>query len=114
MKKSLNMNQLTLKVQLDLVTRATDVAWEREYRFDSTRQWKFDACFPSRKIAVEVEGGIWKYGRHNRAIGYMADLEKYNSAAALGYRIFRFTWQQIGDGSAVQLLIQVLAARELQ
>ena len=52
-----------------------------EYRFHPTRKWRFDAAFPSEKVAVEIEGGVWKYGRHNRASGFLNDMEKYNEAA---------------------------------
>ena len=62
----------------------------REYRFHPTRRWRFDAAFLEHKIAVEMEGGIWTRGRHTRGRGYRRDLEKYNAATELGWRVFRF------------------------
>jgi hypothetical protein len=38
---------------------------------------------------IEIEGGIWLQGRHNRATGFIADMEKYNEATLSGWRIFR-------------------------
>jgi hypothetical protein len=38
---------------------------------------------------MEIEGGIWLQGRHNRATGFIADMEKYNEATLSGWRIFR-------------------------
>jgi hypothetical protein len=108
MKKSLDINALTLKVQMDLLTRTMGVEWVQEYHFHPSRKWRFDVAFPSRKIGVEVQGGLWKYGRHNRPGGYEGDMAKHNAAAELGYRIFYFTWQQIGNGDAVRLLARVL------
>lgn len=64
---------------------------EREYRFTRQRKWRFDFAWPDALVAVEIEGGQWVYGRHNRPAGYAADAEKYNNATALGWRIFRFT-----------------------
>lgn len=60
-----------------------------EFRFHPLRRWRFDFAIPELLIAVEVEGGVWTYGRHNRAEGFLRDMEKYNSAAAFGWRILR-------------------------
>jgi hypothetical protein len=42
-----------------------------------------------------VEGGIWVNGRHNRAAGFNADLEKYLEAGLAGWRVFRLGPDQI-------------------
>lgn len=60
-----------------------------EFRFHPIRRWRFDFAIPELLIAVEVEGGVWTYGRHNRAEGFLRDMQKYNSAAAFGWRILR-------------------------
>lgn len=73
---------------------------EIEYCFHPSRKWRFDYCWPSEKIAVEIEGGIWNRGRHLRGAGYLGDMEKYNAGGCLGYRIFRFTPQQLKTGEA--------------
>jgi len=46
-------------------------------------------------IAVEVEGGVWSRGRHVRGAGYLADLEKYNAAVVMGWRVLRYTPQTL-------------------
>jgi len=69
---------------------------EREYRFDPERRWRFDYAWPSLKVAVEIEGGIWIRGRHVRPTGYLADLEKYNRAVVLGWRVLRYAPHQLG------------------
>lgn len=66
-----------------------------EFRFHPTRRWRFDYAFPARRVAIEVEGGVWSYGRHNRPKGFINDMEKYNAATALGWRVFRCTPQQL-------------------
>lgn len=63
----------------------------REYRFSSTRRWRFDYAYPKKKIAIEYEGGTATKGRHVRIKGYSNDCEKYNNASLLGWRVFRFT-----------------------
>lgn len=62
-----------------------------EFRFHPVRRWRFDYCIPSHLIAIEVEGGVWTQGRHTRPKGFLGDVEKYNTATALGYRVFRVT-----------------------
>jgi hypothetical protein len=64
---------------------------EPEATFHPSRKWRFDFFFPSHKLAVEIEGGAWIQGRHNRAAGFIKDMEKYNAAAEMGIRILRYT-----------------------
>jgi very-short-patch-repair endonuclease len=80
------------------VARKLDLpAPEREYRFDPERRWRFDFAWPSLKIAVEIEGGVWIRGRHVRPVGYLGDLEKYNRAVVLGWRVLRYAPHQLGQ-----------------
>lgn len=69
--------------------------WSPEYAFHPDRNWRFDWAMPSRKIAVEVDGGQWMPGggRH----GTDGDREKLNEAAALGWLVFRFSPKQLRD-----------------
>lgn len=66
-----------------------------EHRFHPTRKWRFDWSWPEHRIALEVEGGLWIQGRHNRAPGMIKDFEKYNAAAALGWRVLKCTPQKL-------------------
>ena len=62
---------------------------EREFRFHPVRRWRADfAHLPSRTL-IEIEGGIYVNGRHNRAAGFAADLEKYLEASLDGWRVMR-------------------------
>ena len=83
----------------------------REYKFHPQRRWRFDFCWPDRLFAVEIEGGMWINGRHNRAKGAIADMEKYNAATALGWMVFRFTPEQVRDGSALITVEGLLPGR---
>ena len=62
---------------------------EREFRFHPTRKWRADfAHLPSRTL-IEIEGGIYVNGRHTRAVGFAADIEKYLEAELAGWRVIR-------------------------
>ncbi|HIF5855127.1 TPA: DUF559 domain-containing protein [Vibrio parahaemolyticus] len=79
-----------------------------EYRFHETRRWRFDFAYPDQLLAIEVEGGTWRNGRHNRAKGYEADCEKYNTAALRGWTVLRFTGDMIKKGVAIQMIEEAL------
>lgn len=49
-----------------------------------------DFAWPDLKVIVEIEGGIFHQGRHNRAKGYMDDCKKYNTLTMLGWKLLRY------------------------
>lgn len=62
-----------------------------EHPFHPERKWRFDVAIPSLKIAVEIEGGIWKEGggAHSRPANILRDIEKYNAAIMEGWKVLR-------------------------
>lgn len=60
-----------------------------EHRFHQIRKWRFDWAITEYKIAIEEEGGIWSGGRHTRGKGFIGDMEKYNTATAIGWKVIR-------------------------
>ena len=87
---------------LSLQLKALKIAFEREFKFCQDRKWRADFHMVGKMILIEVEGGIWSNGRHTRAKGYLGDMEKYNSATALGYQVIRFSTEQVKSGLAIQ------------
>ena len=77
------------------------LGYEREYRFDPVRHWRFDFAWPEQKLAVECEGAVWTQGRHTRGSGFVADLEKYNSAVLQGWRVLRYDATMINNGDCL-------------
>lgn len=84
-----------------------------EYRFDAHRQWRFDFAWPERKVALEVDGGIWKQGRHTRGAGWLKDTEKLNSAATQGWRMLRCTPQQLASPEMIETIKAALNHRDV-
>ncbi len=72
--------------------------WQAEYRFHPTRRWKSDYANPKLKLILEVEGGTWITGRHNTGTGFIKDCEKYNAASIAGWKILRYTPDQMRAG----------------
>lgn len=73
----------------------------REHRFHPDRRWRFDFCWPSRRLALEVQGGVWVNGGHNRGAGFTNDCEKFNEAALLGWRLIKVSGGQVRNGCAL-------------
>lgn len=89
--------------------RACKISFEQEYKFHPERKWRADFLITGTKILIEVEGGIWSGGRHTRGKGYIGDMEKYNSAAMMGFTVLRFSTEQVKSGMAlkqIELLIK--------
>ncbi len=62
---------------------------------------------PELKIAIEQDGGVWSGGRHARGSGIIKDMEKFNCAAILGWRILKYTPDQM-TGEAIKDLKKIL------
>ena len=76
----------------------------KEFRFAPPRRWKFDYLLKDGRTAIEIEGGLYVQGRHTRGAGYQADLEKYNEATKMGFRVYRFSTQDVLEGKAKAFL----------
>ena len=61
---------------------------EFEWRFHPERKWRMDIAWPGQKVAIEVDGGIWIAGGHNRGAQMKKDWEKRNAATAMGWKVF--------------------------
>jgi very-short-patch-repair endonuclease len=65
---------------------------EKEHHFAKPqRRWRFDFALPDKKIAIEYEGIHSEKSRHTTVSGYQGDIEKYNAAQALGWKVIRLT-----------------------
>lgn len=85
---------------------------EREWKFDAKRRWRFDYAWPQEMVALEVEGGVWTGGRHTRGAGFVKDMEKYNRAAVLGWRLLRVTPDKLVSFGTFEMLREILGLRE--
>lgn len=83
-----------------------------EHQFHPSRTWRFDFAIPSRKVAIEVEGGVWNGGRHFRPEGYLRDMEKYNEAAAAGWLVIRTVPVDLLSLHTLRLIVRAVDSRQ--
>ena len=83
----------------------------KEHIFHWTRKWRFDYAIPDLKVAIEIDGAVWDYGRHNRPQGYINDMEKLNTAASMGWLVLRFTTDDRLKSSTLALIKDTINLR---
>lgn len=58
-----------------------------EWRFHFERKWRFDVAWPDLRVAVEIHGGLFRFGHHSRGKGFLDDREKIGEAQKLGWKV---------------------------
>lgn len=91
---------------------ANGPALEKEFIFYHGRRWRADFAHTPSRTLVEIEGGIWIQGRHNRAEGFLADIEKYFEAALAGWTVLRLSECQL-TLEAVERIVRFVEAKTL-
>lgn len=71
-----------------------------QHKFHPTRKWRWDFCFPDNMLAVEIQGGSFIGGGHNRGVQQAKDYEKHREAVKLGWRVLPFNTRDMSDADA--------------
>lgn len=79
-----------------------------EYRFHDVRKWRIDWAWPTQKVGLEVDGGIWSGGRHTRGAGWLKDTEKLNTLAVMGWRMLRCTPSDLLHPDTIDMIAQAV------
>ena len=86
-----------------------------QYQFAAElgRKWAADFAWPDLKLIVEIEGGIHQRGggAHSRPMGILRDMEKSNHAVLLGWRVLRFSTDEVKSGHALRFVERVMDPR---
>ena len=98
------MNEASILLEIHL--KELGVNFCKEFAFALPRKWRFDYMLEplEDKTAIEIEGAIWTRGRHTRGAGYQKDLEKYREAAFRGYKVYRFSTEEVLKGVAREFI----------
>ncbi len=88
---------------------------QHAFAADLGRRYRFDFAWPPRKIAAEVDGGMWlvRRGKDGQPIPvgrhlHSEDYRKMNLAQKLGWTVLRFTPEMIRTGEAIAELRSLL------
>ena len=68
-----------------------NIKFVRQFRPFKERRFSCDFLLSDYNVIIEIEGGQWINGRHQRGTGYKNDIEKYNLITLSGYKIVRLT-----------------------
>jgi hypothetical protein len=107
---------------MGILTEAGAGDYVQEYPFARPigRRWCFDVAFVPERVAVEVEGGIFRRtgdekpcptckqvrkGAHASVAGILRDIEKYNAAVMLGWRVYRVPTNKINRTTAREIAL---------
>lgn len=74
---------------------------QEQHKFHPDRKWRFDFSWPSLRLALEIQGGSWRSGRHNTATGQAGDYDKGNAAIILGWSVLHFNTIHMKDPDEV-------------
>lgn len=81
-----------LEWNLQFYSNEKALTLETEFRFCPERKFRSDFAIPAHKILIEYEGGIFTPNSgHNSHSGIQRDIDKYQLAQKLGYRVIRLT-----------------------
>lgn len=79
------------------------------------KNYRIDFAWPDYMLAVEIEGGIEMYGRHNRPEGYTKDVIKYNAAQEHGWLVYRITKIMLRDPTKqINKIVAILEKRKVE
>lgn len=104
MKRTFNPATILFRKHL----RELGLPYTEEFKFNEQRRWRADFHLPDQRILIEIEGSVFTAGRHTRGKGFEADCLKYNHATMAGYRLLRFSTQQVLRGTARAFLAEHL------
>jgi len=116
MKLSKELRRKVLYAELDAFLRTVDAETKQEVPFSkifpTNRQFRADFYCPRLRIIIEVNGGQFIGGRHNRGGGgYETDLTKLNLAQSHGIRVFQYTYEMLEKRQYIESIRRIYENR---
>lgn len=81
-----------------------------EYRFHPRRRWRFDFAWVDQLqfVALEIDGGLYVNGGHNRGSKIIDEHDKFNEAALMGWTVIKVDPKKVRSGEALALVKRAL------
>lgn len=116
------LERLRDKAKREKHERAFEFMWKalggpalaQQHRFCEGRKWPFDFAHLGTKVAIEIEGGVWINGRHNRGRGFIDDRIKYLRAQLMGWTVFSLTPEMITRENVQEIINFVKEMERIQ
>ncbi|WP_151675757.1 hypothetical protein [Acinetobacter soli] len=86
------------------------IGYRRKYKFESTKNWRFDFYVVRLNLLIEIAGSSWAVGRGGKKVAN--SLLKHDSAKDAGFKFVRFEPCQIESGYAIDWIKSELARLE--
>jgi len=64
---------------------------------DDGRKWRLDFAWPSKRLAIEIDGGEFVQGGHGRGVQMRKDREKDREATKRGWRVLRYVGKDLKE-----------------
>lgn len=103
------ISESMIDIFVEFCRKQLGVAPVKEHIFHPVRKWRFDYAFPDAKIALEVEGGVYTGGRHIRPKGFLGDVDKYNAASVMGWRVLRVVPDKLRTFATVEMIKEAMS-----
>lgn len=87
------------------LAQASAPAYVEQLTWHVSRDWRWDIAWPDYQLALELQGGSWTSGRHNRGAGMAGDYEKHLNATRVGWRVLYLTTDMLHDDPSTLIAI---------
>jgi len=104
------VSKVDYKLELLFQLRLLKIEVDHEFCFAPPRKWRADYRVRDSRVLVEFEGGLFAKGKqgHSSVTGILRDIEKYNTAALLGWLVIRVTPKHVVSGEALKWIEQAV------
>lgn len=86
------------------------IGYRRKFKFESTKNWRFDFYIVRLNLLIEIADSPWAVGRGGKKVAN--SLWKHDSAIDAGFKFVRFEPCQIESGFAIDWIKSELARLE--